>query len=87
MTVPPDVIDQLGGPVRVARDLGCRPSVVFNWKARGVPRARQLDIWAYAARRGVDLCLPGFADLRLVPRSDTTSCTANDTTSSAAAAA
>lgn len=81
------MIDLLGGPIRVARDLGHRPSVVFNWKVRGMPRSRLLDVWAYAARRGIDLSLPGFEDLQLVPRTVATPCSANATTSPAAAAA
>jgi short subunit dehydrogenase-like uncharacterized protein len=87
MRATPHVIDLLGGPVRVARDLGHAPSVVFNWKVRGVPRSRLLDVWAYAARRGIDLALPGYEDLALVPRQARTTCGANATTSPAAAAA
>lgn len=86
MVACPHVIDLLGGPARVARDLGHKPPVVSNWKLRGVPKSRLLDVWAYAARRGIDLTLPGFEDLRLVHRT-ATPCSANATRSPAAAAA
>ena len=34
------VIDQLGGPAKVARMVGCKPPSVIEWRKRGIPADR-----------------------------------------------
>lgn len=50
-----DLLQELGGPVRVAKLLGVSPQAVCNWKVRGIP--------AHIKVR--------FPDLFLIPRKET----------------
>jgi DNA-binding transcriptional regulator YdaS (Cro superfamily) len=45
------LLEYFGGQSAAARALRVRPSVVDNWKSRGIPRGRALDI--EFATRGV----------------------------------
>lgn len=45
------LVSHFGGPSAAAEALRVRPQVVDNWKTRGLPRGRALDI--EAATRGV----------------------------------
>jgi DNA-binding transcriptional regulator YdaS (Cro superfamily) len=45
------LISHFGSPTEAARALRCRPSVVDNWRKRGLPPRRALEI--EAATKGV----------------------------------
>jgi DNA-binding transcriptional regulator YdaS (Cro superfamily) len=48
-----EAIDVLGGTAAVARLLGVRDNVVSNWKVRGVPPARHLQLGSALKRRRI----------------------------------
>jgi hypothetical protein len=48
-----EILDALGGESAVAVQLGCGPSSVSNWKARGLPKVRWVDLVTLGAERGV----------------------------------
>jgi len=48
-----EILDILGGESAVAAMLGCGPSSVSNWKARGLPKGRWVDLVTLGAERGV----------------------------------
>lgn len=37
-------IDKAGGLTELARRLGCKPQVISNWRARGIPAERVLQV-------------------------------------------
>jgi DNA-binding transcriptional regulator YdaS (Cro superfamily) len=49
----PEILDVLGGESAVAGLLGCGPSSVSNWKARGLPKGRWVDLVTLGAEKGV----------------------------------
>jgi len=48
-----EILDALGGESAVATMLGCGPSSVSNWKSRGLPKVRWVDLVTLGAERGV----------------------------------
>jgi DNA-binding transcriptional regulator YdaS (Cro superfamily) len=48
-----EILDVLGGESAVATMLGCGPSSVSNWKSRGLPKGRWVDLVTLGAERGV----------------------------------
>lgn len=48
-----DILELLGGDLRVAEQLGCGQSAVSNWKARGLPKGRWVDLIVLGERKGV----------------------------------
>ena len=48
-----EILDALGGESAVATMLGCGPSSVSNWKSRGLPKGRWVDLVTLGAERGV----------------------------------
>ena len=58
------VIDQLGGPAKVARLMGCKAPSVIEWRRHGIPAARCPDI--ERARQGATLCEQLRPDVRWV---------------------
>lgn len=49
-----EILDALGGESAVAGMLGCGPSSISNWKARGLPKARWVDLVILARELGVE---------------------------------
>lgn len=37
-------IDQAGGLSALAKAMGCRPQVIVNWRSRGIPAERVLQL-------------------------------------------
>lgn len=57
-----DIIDALGGPKKVADELGgLLPQRVANWKTRGIPWRMRHRLARLAERRGIKLP-KGFLD-------------------------
>jgi hypothetical protein len=52
-----ELIDLLGGDAAVARICRIGPSAVSNWRLRGVPAARCIQLARAAERKGVAICL------------------------------
>ena len=52
-----NIINRLGGEAVIAAGLGCGVSAVSNWKARGLPKGRVVDLLGFARSRGVALTL------------------------------
>lgn len=50
-----DLIDALGGPTKLATELGLKQPRVANWKARGVPWRWRQRLARMAEQRGVDV--------------------------------
>ena len=48
-----EAIDVLGGTAAVARLLGVRDNVVSNWKVRGVPPVRHIQLGNVLKRRRI----------------------------------
>jgi DNA-binding transcriptional regulator YdaS (Cro superfamily) len=48
-----EILDVLGGESAVASLLGCGPSSVSNWKSRGLPKGRWVDLVMLGAEKGV----------------------------------
>ena len=48
-----EILVALGGESRVATLLGCGPSSVSNWKARGLPKGRWVDLVTLGRQLGV----------------------------------
>lgn len=46
------VIDELGGPAKVARLMGCKSPSVIEWRRRGIPAERCPDIERETGRLG-----------------------------------
>lgn len=55
------IIDDLGGEAAVAVACECGPSAISNWKKRGIPRARWVDLVTMAKRLGKKLTLEDVA--------------------------
>lgn len=55
------IIDALGGTDEVAAECDCGPPALSNWKARGIPKARWVDLVTMAKRKGVKLSLDDVA--------------------------
>lgn len=51
------ILDTLGGNKSVAHDLGCGVSAVCNWKTRGIPPGRKLDLLSLADAKAVKLTI------------------------------
>lgn len=61
------LIAALGGPSKVASDLGTTPQAVANWATDGkLPAGRELDVWILARRAGVDWRPPGREGVHLM---------------------
>jgi hypothetical protein len=54
------LIDLLGGDAAVARICGCGQPAVSNWRKRGLPPRRMIQLARAAERKGVPLCLKDF---------------------------
>ena len=48
-----EILAVLGGESAVAGMLGCGPSSVSNWKSRGLPKGRWVDLVTLGRERGV----------------------------------
>ena len=48
-----EILDVLGGESAVASQLGCGPSSVSNWKARGIPKGRWVDLVTLGVEKGI----------------------------------
>ena len=48
-----EILDVLGGESAVASLLGCGPSSVSNWKQRGLPKGRWVDLVMLGAEKGI----------------------------------
>lgn len=48
------LLDLLGGDATVAKDLGCGQPAISNWKARGVPKGRWVDLVMLGAAKRID---------------------------------
>jgi DNA-binding transcriptional regulator YdaS (Cro superfamily) len=48
-----EILDALGGESAVAGLLGCGPSSVSNWKTRGLPKGRWVDLVTLGREHGV----------------------------------
>jgi hypothetical protein len=58
MDTPTDIIEALGGEVKVAEDLGFKyRSRVANWRHNGIPRTLWPEILDLAKHNGVELSL------------------------------
>lgn len=55
------IIRALGGNAAVAKWCGCEVSAVSNWKTRGLPKGRQVDLMAMAKNRRIPLTLEQLA--------------------------
>ncbi len=53
LSTPQDVIAAFGGPSKLARRLGCRPSAVSNWNQEGIPKSRWPDLLDFAEQDGI----------------------------------
>lgn len=49
------VIDGLGGPSALGRDLGLDRRVVANWRVRGIPLERKIEISRLAQKKNFSL--------------------------------
>lgn len=47
------LIDQLGGPAAVARELDIKPPSVTEWRAKGIPEGRLVRLAVIADQRGI----------------------------------
>lgn len=45
----------------MAEECGCTLAAVCNWKARGLPKGRCLDLGLMAKRRGLRICAEAIA--------------------------
>lgn len=52
-----EIILLFGGESALASALGCGPSTISNWKQRGVPKGRWVDLVELAALRGARLSI------------------------------
>lgn len=52
-----DIIDDLGGEIYVATECDCGVAAISNWKRRGLPRGRWIDLIKLAGRVGKVLTL------------------------------
>jgi len=48
------ILEDLGGEAPVADKLGCGQSAVSNWKKRGVPKGRWVDLVMLGAQQQVE---------------------------------
>lgn len=59
-----DLIRTLGGPSRVAAEIGCTTSAVSQWRAAGIPREHHLTLWRLALSAGLSWEPPGADAIR-----------------------
>ncbi|MBY0355685.1 MAG: hypothetical protein K2Q12_08165 [Rickettsiales bacterium] len=59
-----DLIDELGGPSQVGREIGASRGRVSHWKARGFSKEGALKLLPLAEARGLNISL---ADLLSLP--------------------
>lgn len=52
-----EIIEVLGGDAAVARLCGCAQSAVSQWRSRGLPPRRCIELARLARSQGVHLCL------------------------------
>lgn len=52
-----DILERLGGEKEVAAFMGCTAPAISNWKARGIPKGRWVDLVKMAKARKVELDL------------------------------
>lgn len=48
------ILEALGGEAPVAEKLGCGQSAISNWKSRGVPKGRWVDLVMLGAHQQVE---------------------------------
>lgn len=48
------ILEDLGGEAPVAEDLGCGQSAISNWKTRGVPKGRWVDLVMLGAQKKIE---------------------------------
>lgn len=49
-----EILDLLGGDASVARAIGCGQPAISNWKARGVPKGRWVDLVMLGAEKKIE---------------------------------
>lgn len=49
-----NILDLLGGDAAVALSLGCGQPAISNWKSRGVPKGRWVDLVMLGAERKIE---------------------------------
>jgi hypothetical protein len=81
-----DLVRQLGGPTKVARQLGgLSCEAVCMWFRSGrIPQKHHLPLWRLAQAKGIAWCPPGFEGLALAPAEAEPPVASNDTHQSAA---
>jgi hypothetical protein len=58
------ILDQLGGPSKVARDLGVPIQTAHSWKSKGtIPRWRRASVLQLAIAKGAELSADALAYL------------------------
>jgi hypothetical protein len=63
-----NLVHRLGGPTKVAAQLGATVPAVCNWQARNsVPQAQRLAMWRLAQAAGLAWRPPGFDGVELAP--------------------
>jgi hypothetical protein len=62
------LIELLGGDQAVARLCKIGPSAVSNWRQRGLPSSRGLQLLAAASRRGIPLAVGDLPRMRRARR-------------------
>jgi len=64
-------IAALGGPAKVARELGITTAAVSNWPLTGrVPAEHHIALWTMATAAGLDWTPPGAEGMALVPKAE-----------------
>jgi Putative antitoxin of bacterial toxin-antitoxin system, YdaS/YdaT len=63
-----ELVDLLGGDVVVAALCRCSQSAVSNWRQRGVPPRRAIQLALLAERQGIEVCLHDLPRLTRVAR-------------------
>jgi hypothetical protein len=68
-TVIADLVRDLGGPAKLARELDVSTNAVCNWQARNsVPHRHRMAVWRLAQAAGLSWRPPGADGLALTPR-------------------
>lgn len=64
-----DLVRQLGGPAKIARELKVTPEAISNWsRLDRIPPGRMLDVWRLAQAADLSWRPPGADGLALAPR-------------------
>jgi transcriptional regulator with XRE-family HTH domain len=59
-----DLIRGLGGPSRLAAEIGCTTSAVSQWRNGGIPREHYVTLWRLALAAGLSWEPPGADAIR-----------------------